>query len=150
MRAVLQRVSQARVEVEASITGQIESGLLCLLGITHTDTSRDADYLVHKISGLRIFPDDDGRMNRSVVDTGGGLLVISQFTLYGDCRRGMRPSFDRAATPEHARELYDYFVRQARTRVARVETGVFQASMSVFLVNEGPVTIICDSARPAE
>jgi D-tyrosyl-tRNA(Tyr) deacylase len=147
MRAVLQRVSSARVKVEATIAGEIDSGLLVLLGVEQTDTTNEADYLVHKIAGLRIFPDAQGRMNRSIVDTGGGLLVISQFTLYGDCRKGMRPSFDRAAKPELARELYDYFVRQARTLVAHVETGVFQASMSVSLVNEGPVTIICDSAK---
>jgi D-aminoacyl-tRNA deacylase len=149
MRAVLQRVSSAHVKVEATIAGEIEAGLLVLLGIEQTDTTSEADYLVHKIAGLRIFPDAQGRMNRSIVDTGGELLVISQFTLYGDCRKGMRPSFDRAAKPELARELYDYFVRQARTRVARVETGVFQAPMSVSLVNEGPVTIICDSAKSA-
>jgi D-aminoacyl-tRNA deacylase len=147
MRAVLQRVSSACVKVDATIAGEIDSGLLVLLGVEQTDTRNEADYLVHKIAGLRIFPDAQGRMNRSIVDTGGGLLVISQFTLYGDCRKGMRPSFDRAAKPELARELYDYFVRQARTLVAHVETGVFQASMSVSLVNEGPVTIICDSAK---
>jgi D-aminoacyl-tRNA deacylase len=146
MRAVLQRVSRAKVEVEGELAGEIGGGLLVLLGVEQKDTSRDADYLVNKVTGLRIFPDDDGRMNRSVVDTGGSLLVISQFTLYGDCRRGMRPSFDKAARPELARELYDYFVEQARKRVSYVATGVFQASMSVSLVNEGPVTIICDSA----
>jgi len=145
MRTVLQRVSRAHVEVEGAITGAIESGLLVFLGVEHTDTTKEADYLVHKIVGLRIFPDTEGRMNRSVVDSGGALLVISQFTLYGDCRRGMRPSFDRAAKPDSARELYEYFVRQARTRIARVETGIFQASMIVSLVNQGPVTLICDS-----
>lgn len=150
MRAVLQRVSRAYVEVEGKLTGAIESGLLVLLGIERSDTTNEADYLVHKIAGLRIFPDGEGRMNRSVVETGGGLLVISQFTLYGDCRKGMRPSFDRAAKPDLARDLYEYFVARARIRVARVETGVFQASMSVSLVNEGPVTIICDSAKKAE
>ena len=147
MRTVLQRVSRAHVEVEGTVAGAIESGLLVFLGIEQTDTTKEADYLVHKIANLRIFPDADGRMNRSVVDCGGALLVISQFTLYGDCRRGMRPSFDRAARPDDARELYDYFVRQARTRVARVETGIFQASMIVSLVNEGPVTLICESIK---
>lgn len=147
MRAVLQRVSRAHVEVEGEIAGGIESGLVVLLGIEQTDTTSEADYLVRKITGLRIFPDAEGRMNRSISETGGGLLVISQFTLYGDCRKGMRPSFDRAAKPDLARGLYDYFVRQARTQVPRVETGVFQKSMSVFLINEGPVTIICDSAK---
>jgi D-aminoacyl-tRNA deacylase len=146
MRAVLQRVSRAQVEVEGNITGKIEAGLLVLLGIARNDTSRDADYLVHKIAGLRVFPDEAGKMNRSVVDSGGALLVISQFTLYGDCRRGMRPSFDEAAAPERARELYDYFVEQVRKEVSYVATGVFQASMSVSLANEGPVTIICDSS----
>jgi D-tyrosyl-tRNA(Tyr) deacylase len=124
--------------------------LLVLLGIEHKDTTRDADYLVHKVAGLRVFPDDEGRMNRNIVDASGALLVISQFTLYGDCRRGMRPSFDGAAKPELARELYDYFIEQARKRVSRVASGVFQASMSVSLVNEGPVTIICDSPPPLE
>ena len=150
MRAVLQRVSRAHVEVEGKITGEIGLGLLVLLGIEETDTEDAADYLVHKIAGLRIFPDGEGRMNRSVIDAGGGLLVISQFTLYADCRKGMRPSFDRAAKSHLARELYEYFVKQARARIALVATGVFQASMSVSLVNEGPVTIICDSARNAE
>jgi D-tyrosyl-tRNA(Tyr) deacylase len=148
MRAVLQRVSRAHVEIEGKISGEIEAGLLVLLGIEQKDTRRDADYLVHKVCGLRIFPDDQSRMNRSVVDTGGGLLIISQFTLYGDCRKGMRPSFDRAAKPDTARELYDYFIEQARSRVSYVATGIFQASMSVYLINEGPVTIICDSAPP--
>jgi D-aminoacyl-tRNA deacylase len=150
MRAVLQRVSRAKVEVDGKIAGEITAGLLVLLGIEHQDTTRQADYLVNKVAGLRVFPDDAGRMNRNVVDTGGGLLVISQFTLYGDCRRGMRPSFDRAANPQLARELYDYFVLQARKRVSLVATGVFQASMSVTLVNEGPVTIICESGPSLE
>ena len=145
MRAVLQRVSQAKVQVDGKIAGEIGSGLLVLLGVEHQDTTRDADYLVNKVVGMRIFPDEAGRMNRSVLETHGDLLVISQFTLYGDCRRGMRPSFDRAAKPEVARELYDYFVLETRKRVSLVATGVFQASMSVTLVNEGPVTIICES-----
>jgi D-aminoacyl-tRNA deacylase len=150
MRAVLQRVSRAHVEVEGEIVGQIAAGLLVLLGIEQRDTTRDADYLVKKIAGLRIFPDENGRMNRSLVDTDGGLLVISQFTLYGDCTRGARPSFDRAANSESARELYNYFVTQARILNSNVATGVFQASMSVYLINEGPVTIICESVPPLE
>jgi D-tyrosyl-tRNA(Tyr) deacylase len=145
MRAVLQRVSRAHVEVDGEIVGEIGSGLVVLLGIENGDTTKEADYLVNKVSGLRIFPDDAGRMNRSVVDSNGGLLIISQFTLYGDCRRGMRPSFDRAAKPGVARELYNYFVELARKRVSFVATGVFQASMSLTLVNEGPVTVICES-----
>ena len=150
MRAVLQRVSRAQVEVDGKIAGEIGNGLLVLLGVEHKDTAAQADYLVNKVAGLRIFPDEAGRMNRSVVDSNGGLLIISQFTLYGDCRRGMRPSFDRAAPPELARELYDYFVEQSRKRVSLVATGVFRASMSVTLVNEGPVTIICESGPSIE
>jgi D-tyrosyl-tRNA(Tyr) deacylase len=145
MRAVLQRVSSAHVKVESKVTGAIGRGLLVLLGVAEDDTRRQADYLVHKISGLRIFPDEQGRMNLSLIDIGGGLLVVSQFTLYADCRKGMRPSFDRAAKPELARNLYTYFVDQARLKIKQVETGVFQTSMSVHLVNEGPVTITCDS-----
>lgn len=147
MRAVLQRVRTAHVEVDGCITGQIEHGLVVLLGITSTDTEADAEYLGNKVAGLRIFNDDQGRLNKSVVEVGGGLLVVSQFTLYGDCRRGMRPSFDKAAGAEVARRLYDYFVSNVKNRVHRVETGVFQALMSVYLVNDGPVTIICDSAK---
>jgi len=145
MRAVLQMVSQARVTVEESITGEIGQGLVVLLGIEQSDSQTDADYLVQKIVGLRIFEDDEGRMNRSVQDVNGSLLVISQFTLYGDTRKGRRPSFDRAARPEPARALYEYFVDQARLTGVPVATGVFQATMSVTLVNEGPVTLICES-----
>jgi D-tyrosyl-tRNA(Tyr) deacylase len=148
MRAVIQRVSRAHVETEGKISGEIGAGLLVLLGVEQKDSKKEADYLVHKVCGLRIFPDDQNRMNRSVVDTGGGLLIISQFTLYADCRKGMRPSFDSAAKPEAARELYDYFIQQARLRVSYVATGIFQTSMSVYLINEGPVTIICDSNPP--
>jgi D-tyrosyl-tRNA(Tyr) deacylase len=145
MRAVLQRVLSAKVEVDGHITGSIERGILVLLGVQREDTKRDADYLARKIVGLRIFNDTAGKMNRSVVDVGGSLLVVSQFTLYGDCRKGMRPSFDKAARPESARELYEYFVTQARNIGIRVETGVFQASMAVSLINDGPVTLICES-----
>lgn len=145
MRALVQRVSEARVEVDGAVSGAIDRGLLVFLGVTGADAQADADYLAEKIAGLRIFPDDDGKMNRSVLDAGGGLLVISQFTLYGDCRRGRRPSFDLAAPPEQARVLYEYFVAEARRRVPKVETGIFQASMQVYLVNEGPVTLLIES-----
>ena len=129
------------------MVGEIGLGLLVLLGVSKTDAETDADYLVDKIAGLRIFEDADGKMNRSVTDAGGAVLAISQFTLYGDIRRGKRPSFDEAARPERARELYDYFVAQIRQRGLRCETGQFQAMMSVSLVNEGPVTILLDSSK---
>ena len=145
MRLVIQRVREARVEVDGRCTGSIGAGLLVLLGVARTDTPADADYLVEKLIGLRIFNDDAGKMNRSVVDTKGGLLVVSNFTLYGDCSKGRRPGFDEAAPPELARTLYEYFVEKLRTREAPVETGIFQASMAVSLVNDGPVTLICDS-----
>ena len=147
MRVVAQRVKEARVEVDGEITGRIGAGLLILLGVSKTDTADDAEYLVEKMVGLRVFPDEEGKMNRSVVDAGGALLVVSQFTLYGDIRRGRRPSFDAAAPPEKARGLYEYFVEAARRRGVRVEKGVFQAMMSVHLINDGPVTIFCDSAE---
>jgi len=119
--------------------------LLVLLGIAKTDTGRDAEYLVEKVLGIRIFPDSDGKMNRNVAEAGGSLLVVSQFTLYGDCRKGRRPSFDLAASAEQAAGLYETFVNAARQSAVPVETGVFQASMQVHLVNDGPVTVICDS-----
>ena len=147
MRAVVQRVSRATVSVEGSAQGQIGGGLLVLLGVAAGDTAADVAYLADKVVGLRVFPDEDGRMNRSLLDTGGELLVISQFTLYGDCRRGKRPSFDRAAEPEAARSLYEQFLQTARGRGVRVEAGVFQAHMSVELVNDGPVTILLDSSK---
>jgi D-aminoacyl-tRNA deacylase len=149
MRVVLQRVTEARVEVDGHTTGAIGAGLLVLLGVAKPDTEADADYLAGKVTGLRIFNDDAGKMNRSVIDTGGSLLVVSQFTLYGDCRKGRRPAFDRAAPPDHARALYEYFVEACRRRNVAVETGIFQASMSVHLINDGPVTIICESKEPA-
>ena len=144
MRAVLQRVSEARVEVDGKVTGAIGAGLLALLGIAKTDESEDAVYLAEKTLHLRIFPDDAGKMNRSLLDTGGGLLVVSQFTLYGDCRKGRRPAFDAAAGAAKARLLYEYFVREARMKVP-VATGIFQAAMKVYLTNDGPVTLICES-----
>ena len=147
MRAVLQRVARASVKVDGRVTGAIEAGLLVLLGIEREDTAAEADYLVDKTLGVRIFPDEQGKMNRNVFEAGGGLLVISQFTLYGDCRKGRRPSFDRAAGPEHARALYEHFVDRARQKGIRVETGVFQAYMAVELGNDGPVTVLFDSSK---
>jgi D-aminoacyl-tRNA deacylase len=145
MRAVIQRVSTARVIVDGLTVGEIDAGLLVLLGVAKNDTEADADYLFNKILNLRIFNDAEGKLNRSVLDAGGSLLVVSQFTVYGDCRKGRRPSYDDAASPDQARSLYEYFVRIARHSGMTVETGVFQASMSVQLANEGPVTLICDS-----
>ena len=147
MRAVVQRVSRAKVTVSGEITGEIGSGLLVLLGVGQGDTRAEADYLAEKIVGLRIFEDSGGKMNLSVVDSGGAMLAVSQFTLYGDARRGKRPSFDGAAPPEQARELYEYFVEKVRAAGVRCETGRFQEMMQVELVNEGPVTILLDSAK---
>ena len=129
------------------MVGEIGLGLLVLIGVSAEDAEADADYLAEKIAGLRIFEDADGKMNRSVVDVGGAVLAISQFTLYGDVRRGRRPSFDAAARPDHARDLYEYFVSGIRAMHITCETGQFQAMMSVSLVNEGPVTILLDSAK---
>jgi len=147
MRAVVQRVSRARVTVKGEITGEIGLGLLVLLGVGAGDTRAGADYLVEKTIGLRIFEDAGGKMNLSVAEVGGALLVVSQFTLYGDARRGKRPSFDGAAPPEQARELYEYFVEKVRASGVRLETGRFQETMQVELVNEGPVTILLDSGK---
>jgi D-tyrosyl-tRNA(Tyr) deacylase len=147
MRVVVQRVSHARVTVSGDTTGEIGLGLLVLLGVGAGDTRVEADYLVDKTIGLRIFEDAGGKMNLSVVEVGGALLVVSQFTLYGDARRGKRPSFDAAAPPEQARELYEYFVEKVRAAGLRCETGRFQETMRVELVNEGPVTILLDSAK---
>jgi len=147
MRAVVQRVSRASVNVGGAITGEIGVGLLVLLGVGQEDAPPDADYLAEKIVGLRIFEDEEEKMNRSVVDVGGAILAVSQFTLYGDVRRGKRPSFDAAARPEQARELYEYLVKRVRSLGVRCETGVFQATMEVELVNSGPVTILIDSKK---
>lgn len=147
MRAVVQRVSRAQVAVNGEIAGEIGWGLLVLLGVGREDTETDAVYLAEKITGLRIFEDDDGKMNRSVQEAGGSVLAVSQFTLYGDVRRGKRPSFDGAAAPELARQLYEFFVEQVRAAGLRCETGRFQAMMQVELVNEGPVTILVDSRK---
>jgi D-aminoacyl-tRNA deacylase len=145
MRALIQRVGSARVTVDGQPVGLIGPGLLVFLGVSRDDAETDAGYLADKIAGLRIFPDDAGKMNRSVRDAGGSLLVVSQFTLYGDCRRGRRPSFDRAAPPDRASSLYNYFVAALQRTGIPVATGVFQASMQVSLVNEGPVTIWIES-----
>jgi D-tyrosyl-tRNA(Tyr) deacylase len=142
-------VTNARVEVDGATTGKIDTGLLVLLGVTKTDTQADADYLVDKIANLRIFSDDASKMNRSLVDVGGSLLVVSQFTLYGDCRKGRRPGFDLAAPAEQARDLYEYFVEQGRRSGIRVETGVFQAHMQVSLTNDGPVTFMLETGNPS-
>jgi D-tyrosyl-tRNA(Tyr) deacylase len=147
MRAVVQRVSRAKVTVNAWTTGEIGMGLLVLLGVGHDDTETDATYLAEKIAGLRIFEDHDGKMNRSVLDVGGSVLAVSQFTLYGDVRRGKRPSFDAAAPPDNARRLYELFVECMRATGLRCETGRFQEMMQVELANEGPVTILLDSAK---
>lgn len=146
---MIQRVSEARVEVEGRVTGQIGQGLAVLLGVAKGDGCAEADWLVDKIAGLRVFQDENGKMNLSVEDAGGALLVVSQFTLYGDTRKGRRPSFDRAAGGDEARRLYDYFVVRARERGLKVETGVFQAMMDVHLVNAGPVTLICETPDPS-
>jgi D-tyrosyl-tRNA(Tyr) deacylase len=147
MRAVVQRVARAKVTVAGEITGEVALGLLVLLGVGKEDSEINADYLAEKIAGLRIFEDDAGKMNRSVVDVGGAVLVVSQFTLYGDVRQGKRPSFDDAAPPQRARELYEYFVRKIQAFGLRCETGRFQEMMAVELVNDGPVTILLDSAK---
>jgi D-tyrosyl-tRNA(Tyr) deacylase len=146
MRIVIQRVKEAQVTVSESTEGSIRTGLLVLLGVSKSDTESDADYLVEKVLGLRIFPDEAGKMNRNVAEAGGALLIVSQFTLYADCRKGRRPSFDLAAPPEQALALYNYFVESARNGPVPVETGVFQAHMQVRLVNDGPVTIQIDSS----
>ena len=147
MRAVLQRVTHARVTVEGETVGEINNGLVVLLGIAHDDTEWDANYLVEKIAALRIFEDAEGRMNFSVREVSGGLLIVSQFTLYGDARRGRRPSWSDAAPPEVAEPLYEFFVAEARRSVERVATGSFRRMMQVELINEGPVTILLDSRK---
>ncbi len=145
MRMVVQRVTQARVKVGEQVTGEIGKGLLVFIGIGRSDTEKDADYLIDKLIGLRIFADENGKMNLNVSDAGGGLLLVSQFTLYADCRKGRRPSFDLAAPPDQAQALYNYFVAAARRTSLCVQTGIFQATMQVEIVNDGPVTIIMDS-----
>jgi D-tyrosyl-tRNA(Tyr) deacylase len=147
MRAVVQRVSRAKVTVDGEITGEIGAGLLVLLGVSREDREADAEYLAGKVVGLRVFEDAEGKMNRAVGEIGGAVLAVSQFTLYGDVRRGKRPSFDAAARPEQARQLYEYFVDQIRAQGLRCETGRFQAMMDVELVNDGPVTILLDTKK---
>jgi D-tyrosyl-tRNA(Tyr) deacylase len=147
MRMLVQRVTEARVTVTENTVAAVGRGLLVFLGIAKTDTTADADYLVEKLLGLRIFPDDAGKMNRNVSQAGGRLLIVSQFTLYADCRRGRRPSFDKAAPPEQASTLYNYFVESAAQSQVSVESGVFQAHMQVSLSNDGPVTILIDSGE---
>jgi D-tyrosyl-tRNA(Tyr) deacylase len=146
MRLVLQRVSEASVSVGGITVGSIRTGLLILAGMARSDTLSEVNYLADKVLGLRIFPDSAGKMNKSVVEAGGSLLVVSQFTLYGDCRKGRRPSFDEAAVPEQAQALYNDFVEKLRGGPVPVEAGVFQAMMEVHLVNQGPVTILMDTA----
>ena len=147
MRAVVQRVSRAAVTVDGRVTGQIDRGLLVLVGVADSDGPSDVQYIAGKIRDLRVFSDDAGKMNRSVVEAGGRVLLVSQFTLLGDARKGRRPSFDAAATPAVAQALYDDVARELREHDVIVETGVFQAHMDVELVNDGPVTILLDSTR---
>lgn len=147
MRAVVQRVSRASVKVDGQIIGSIDLGVLVLVGVAQDDAEADAEYLADKIAGLRIFEDADGKMNRSVLDAGGAVLAVSQFTLFGDVRRGKRPAFDAAARPEQAVPLYERFVALIRAAGLRCETGKFQAMMEVELINDGPVTILLDSKK---
>lgn len=147
MRAVVQRVSRASVEVDGETVGAIHGGLLALVGVGREDTHQDALYLADKIVNLRIFPDDEGKLNRSVLDVSGGVLAVSQFTLWGDCRKGRRPSFVEAAPPDRARELFEAFVARLRTHPIPVATGRFQETMAVHLTNDGPVTLLVDSAK---
>ena len=147
MRAVVQRVRRASVKVDGGLIGNIGEGLLVLLGVAQDDTDADADYLAEKVAGLRIFEDAEGKMNRSVIDVGGAVLAVSQFTLLGDVRKGKRPSFDTAARPERARELYEHFVARVTNLGLRCETGRFQEMMEVELINQGPVTILLDSKK---
>ena len=147
MRAIVQRVTRGSVTVDGQIVGQIEKGLVVLLGVTHDDTKADADYLAPKIASLRIFDDSEGKMNVSLKEIEGGLLIVSQFTLYGDVRRGQRPSWSDAAPPEVAEPLYEYFVGVSRKLIADVATGSFRKMMLVELVNDGPVTIMLDSRK---
>lgn len=147
MRAVVQRVTRASVTIDGEIVGEIGNGLVVLLGVAHDDTKQDADYLASKIASLRIFDDNEGKMNLPLKETDGGLLVVSQFTLYGDVRRGLRPSWSDAAPPEVAEPLYEYFVEVSRKLISHVATGSFRKMMQVELVNDGPVTIMLDSRK---
>ncbi|WP_042276754.1 D-aminoacyl-tRNA deacylase [[Clostridium] dakarense] len=147
MRAVVQRVSSSKVTVENNVIGQINKGLLVLLGVTHEDTSKDVDYMIDKILNLRIFEDENDKMNLSLKDVGGELLVVSQFTLYGDCRKGKRPSFSNAARPDLATKLYEEFIQKAKEQDVVVGTGQFGAHMMVDLTNDGPVTMLLESNK---
>lgn len=147
MRAVVQRVSRAKVTVAGEVTGEIGLGLMVLLGVADDDQQMDAGYLAEKVAGLRVFPDDSGKMNRSLAEAGGSMLVVSQFTLLGDCRKGKRPSFIKAARPESAVSLYQAFVAEVRGRGITVAMGRFQEHMDVELVNDGPVTLLIDSRK---
>jgi D-tyrosyl-tRNA(Tyr) deacylase len=145
MRVVIQRVSEARVRIDGEVAGEISKGLLVLLGVTHTDTPEHAQWLADKVVDLRIFEDEDGKMNRDLIEIGGGVLIVSQFTLYGDCRKGRRPSFIEAAPPPVAVPLYEAFINAVKARGVPTATGRFGAMMDVELVNDGPVTLIVDS-----
>ena len=147
MRAVVQRVTSSGVKVDGLVVGEIGAGLLVLLGVARDDGKEDADYLANKVTNLRIFNDEQGKMNLSLIDSRGAMLVVSQFTLYGDTRHGRRPSYIDAAEPEEANALYEHFVERVRSQGVRVETGVFQAMMQVNLTNDGPVTILLDSKK---
>jgi len=147
MRAVVQRVSSARVRVDGAVVGEITQGFLVLLGVGQGDGAAEVAYMASKIRDLRLFPDEEGKMNRSLLEIGGGALVVSQFTLYGDCRRGRRPSFIAAAAPDLAKALYEDVVKELRASGLTVATGIFQADMKVELVNDGPVTVLLDSSK---
>ena len=147
MRAVVQRVKTAKVEVQGTVVGEIGAGLLVFLGVGENDTEKDSEFLAEKVAHLRVFPDENDLMNRSLFEIDGGALVVSQFTLWGDCRKGRRPSFVRAAHPEVAKTLYEHFVTTLRGKVLSVATGMFQEMMDVHLVNDGPVTLIMDSTK---
>ena len=144
MKFVVQRVKNAKVEVENKVVGKIDNGFLVLIGITHTDTKEIADYLIKKLVNLRVFEDDNGKLNLSLNDIKGSLLLVSQFTLYADCSGGNRPSFTMAAKPDFANELYEYIISECKKKIDKVETGIFGADMKVSLVNDGPVTIILE------
>lgn len=147
MRLLIQRVSEARVTVGGTTVGTIRTGLVVLIGISRSDTENDSDYLSDKVLNLRVFPDETGKMNRNIAEANGSILVVSQFTLYGDCRKGRRPSFEAAASPDQALVLYNYFVETVRRSQVPVQTGTFQAMMEVTLVNQGPVTMWIDSGE---
>lgn len=147
MRAVVQKISEGKVVVDEKITGAIDKGLLVYLGITNDDTIEDVKYMAEKIVNLRIFEDENNKLNLSLIDTGGEILAVSQFTLYGDCRKGRRPSFTEAAPPEMANELYEIFIDKCRELGVNVETGVFQTHMMVHSINDGPVTMLIDSKK---